>query len=48
MAKPIAPTPILEGKEAYDFLMEMLKPSSDKKKRMLREIREKHLPDLFD
>lgn len=47
MAKEIAPTPVLRGKEAVEFLLEMDEPASTKKKEMLRRIKEKHDPDLF-
>lgn len=47
MAKKIAPTPVLKGKEAVDFLLEMDKPSSNEKKQMLKRIKAEHKADLF-
>jgi hypothetical protein len=47
MAKPIAPTPILEGEDAYHFLLEMAKPPSKEKKEMLERIKNKDYPILF-
>lgn len=44
MAKKITPTPVLEGKDAVNFLLEMNKPASEEKKKMLDEIRKKHKP----
>lgn len=44
MAKKITPTPVLEGKDAVNFLLEMNKPASEKKKKMLDKIRKKHKP----
>lgn len=44
MAKEVAPTPILRGKEATTFLLEMAEPASDKKKKMLKNIREEYEP----
>jgi hypothetical protein len=36
MARPIQPTPILEGEDARRFLREMKKPSTDKEKAYLK------------
>jgi len=47
MAKKIAPTPVLEGKDAYDFLVEMSKPATKEEREMLERIEKKHLPNLF-
>jgi len=47
MAKEIAPTPVLEGEDAYYFLMEMLKPANDEERTQLEEIEKKDLPKLF-
>jgi hypothetical protein len=47
MAKEIAPTPVLKGKEAYYFLLEMNEPASDEKKKMLDEIDKKHYKILL-
>lgn len=47
MAKEIAPTPVLEGKDAYNFLLEMTGPASEEKKRMLEEIEKKNKPILL-
>lgn len=44
MAKEITPTPILEGKDAFNFLLEMNEPASEEKKRMLEKIEKKHKP----
>ncbi|MEL7671998.1 hypothetical protein [Methanobacterium sp.] len=44
MAKKITPTPVLEGKDAVNFLLEMNKPASEEKKKMLDKIRKKHKP----
>ncbi len=44
MAKEIVPTPILEGKDAVKFLLEMNEPASEEKKKMLDEIKKKHKP----
>lgn len=44
MAKKITPTPVLEGKDAVNFLLEMNKPPSKKKKELLNRIREKYEP----
>jgi len=41
MAKEIAPTPVLEGKDAYHFLLEMVEPASAEQKRMIEEIEKK-------
>ena len=38
MAKPIAPTPILYGKEAEDFLDKMMEPPSEEKIKFMKEI----------
>ena len=50
MAKPVAPTPTLRGKDAFNFLMEMcnetINPSPGRVE-MLKKIREKDLPLLF-
>lgn len=47
MAKSITPTPVLEGKDAYNFLIEMAQPASDEKKEMLKNIKKKDYPILF-
>lgn len=47
MAKEITPTPVLKGKEAVIFLLDMDKPASEEKKQMLKRIRQNHNPDLF-
>lgn len=50
MAKPIAPTPTLRGKDAFDFLMEMYNETVNpdpKRVEMLKRISEKDLPLLF-
>ncbi|GAB6056803.1 hypothetical protein HYG87_02105 [Methanobacterium alkalithermotolerans] len=47
MAKEIVPTPVLEGKDAYNFIMEMEKPASIEKKKMLDEIDKKNKPLLL-
>lgn len=44
MAKKITPTPVLEGKEAVNFLLEMNKPSSKEKKALLKRIKEEYEP----
>jgi hypothetical protein len=48
MAKPIAPTPTLEGKDAYNFLMEMQRPATKEEKEMFERIKKMHLPNLFE
>jgi hypothetical protein len=47
MTQKIAATPTLEGKDAYHFLLEMQKPPSKKKIKMLKMIREKKMPILW-
>lgn len=47
MAKQIAPTPILRGKEAVEFLLKMQKPLSKEKKELLERIKRNYKPDLF-
>jgi hypothetical protein len=47
MAKPIAATPTLEGKDAVKFLLEMLEPPTEKERKMLEDIKAKYLPILF-
>jgi|WetSurMetagenome_2_1015567.scaffolds.fasta_scaffold782152_1 hypothetical protein len=47
MAKEIAPTPVLEGEDAYHFLLEMNEPASDEKKEMLDKIDKKDYKILF-
>jgi hypothetical protein len=49
MAMPIAPTPILEGREASDFLTRLMTEENDKKPMVptpkLKEVKEKILAD---
>ena len=40
MATPIGDTPILEGKEAEDFLNSLNKPLSKRKKQIIKEMKE--------
>ena len=40
MAKPIGDTPILEGKDAEDFLNGLNKPLTKEQKRMIKEMNE--------
>jgi hypothetical protein len=47
MAKEIAPTPVLEGKDAYNFLLEMAEPSTPEEKKIIEDIEKKNLPILF-
>lgn len=47
MAKEIAPTPVLEGEDAYCFLKELLEPANDEERTQLEEIVKKDLPKLF-
>lgn len=48
MAKDIAPTPVLEGEDAYIFLLEMVKPATEEERKMLEEIdNKKELPILL-
>jgi hypothetical protein len=47
MAKEIAPTPVLEGLDAYNFLMDMTKPSSEEEKKIMEKIEKKDLPILL-
>lgn len=44
MAKEITPTPVLEGKDAVNFLLEMNKSSSDAKKELLERIKNEYEP----
>ena len=53
MAKKIKETPDLEGEDAVKFLLETFYPdvnSEEYKRRvkMLKDIKEKYLPDLFE
>lgn len=38
MAKPIAPTPTLYGKEAEDFLDRMMEPPSEEEKKFIKQL----------
>ena len=40
MATPIGETPVLEGKEAEDFLNHMLDPPTKKQKELSKKIKE--------
>lgn len=44
MAKEITPTPVLEGKDAVNFLLKMNEPSSDAKKELLDKIKDQYEP----
>ena len=41
MAKPIAPTPILYGKDAEQFLDRIIEPPSEEEKKFIKELVEK-------
>lgn len=47
MAKEIAATPVLEGRDAYNFLIEMDQPATTEEKDMLEKIEKKNLPLLI-
>ena len=45
MAKPIGDTPILEGKDAEDFLNSLNKPVTKKDKELIEKIKsQRHVP----
>lgn len=47
MAKEIAPTPVLEGKDAYNFLKEMVEPATPEERKIIEDIKKKDLPILL-
>lgn len=47
MAKNIAPTPVLEEKDAFDFLLEMEEPATKEEIEKLDKIMKKDLPILL-
>lgn len=40
MAKPIGPTPVLEGEDTIEFIMKMYDPPTEEDKEFARKIRE--------
>ena len=40
MAKPIGATPVLEGRDAIEFLKRMYEPPTEKDREMARKIRQ--------
>ena len=40
MAKPIGNTPVLEGKEAAEFINKMFEPPTEKQKELSKKIKE--------
>lgn len=47
MAKPINPTPILEGKDAERFLKQMKKPLTKKEKKFIERARKAYESNPF-
>ena len=43
MAKPIGPTPELEGKDAIEFLKKMYEPPSEKDKELVEKIKSQRI-----
>ena len=47
MARPIAPTPDFEGEDAIKLAEELLKPPSEKDKKLVEEMKKQRFVPMF-